>query len=332
MPDFREIPNLERLNFEGCVKLVQMDPSIGVLRKLVFLNLKGCKNLVSIPRNLFGLSSLEILILYGCPKVFRNPMDLSISENASHSQSTTSSILKWTSFRFRSLYPDAHKDLASCLLPPLLSLCNLLELDISFCGLRQIPDAIGGLHWLERLDLGGNNFVTLPSLSELPRLVYLDLEHCKLLESLPQLPFPTAKHDLHKYNKYKYWKRVGLVIINCPKLGERERCSSMAFSWMMQFIRARQQSSTAFFDVINIVIPESEIPSWFNNQSVSGSIPMEPSPFMNDNEDNIIGIACFAVFSVAPIDPTATMNANSYDIELSFYNKSNHHAWCELSQ
>jgi hypothetical protein len=279
MPDFREIPNLKQLNFEGCVKLVQMDPSIGVLRKLFFLNLKDCKNLVSIPSNLFGLSTLEILILYGCPKVFRNPRNLSISENASHSQSTTSSILKWTTFLFDSLYPDAQNYLSSCLLPPFLSLCNLLVLDISFCGLRQIPDAIGYLHWLERLDLGRNNFVTLPSLSELPRFLYLDLEHCKLLESLPQLPFPTAKHDLHKYSKYKYWKRIGLVIFNCPKLGERERCSSVAFSWMIQCIQARQQSSTAFFDVINIVIPESEIPSWFNNQSVSGSIPIELSPF-----------------------------------------------------
>jgi Leucine-rich repeat (LRR) protein len=40
----------------------------------------------------------------------------------------------------------------------------MVELDISFCGLRKIPDAIGCLRWLERLDLGGNNFVTLPSL------------------------------------------------------------------------------------------------------------------------------------------------------------------------
>jgi hypothetical protein len=41
-PDFEEIPNLEQIIFEGCVKLVQIDPSIGVLRKLFFLNLKDC--------------------------------------------------------------------------------------------------------------------------------------------------------------------------------------------------------------------------------------------------------------------------------------------------
>jgi hypothetical protein len=101
---------------------------------------------------------------------------------------------------------------------------------------------------------------------------------------------------------------------------------------MIQLIQARQQSAASFFDVINIVIPESEIPNWFNNQSVSGSIPIELSPFVHDNDDNIIGIACCAVFSIAPIDPAMTIyaNANIYDIELSFSNKITCNGWCEL--
>jgi hypothetical protein len=37
MPDFGDIPNLEELNLNGCIKVVQIDPSIGVLRKLYFL-------------------------------------------------------------------------------------------------------------------------------------------------------------------------------------------------------------------------------------------------------------------------------------------------------
>jgi Leucine-rich repeat (LRR) protein len=198
----------------------------------------------------------------------------------------------------------------------------MVELDISFCGLRKIPDAIGCLRWLERLDLGGNNFVTLPSLRELSRLVYLDLEHCKLLESLPQLPFPIAFE--HGFHKYKYWMRIGLIIFNCPKLGESELYSRTAFSWMIQLIQARQQSVAAFFDVINIVIPESEIPNWFNNQSVSGSIPIELYPFVHDIDDNIIGIACCAVFSIAPVDPTRATNARRPEIELYISNSKTH--------
>ncbi|WJX44667.1 hypothetical protein P8452_31616 [Trifolium repens] len=112
-----------------------------------------------------------------------------------------SSILKCTTFHFHSSFP---KDLASCLLCSLVSLSCLRKLDNSFCGQSQLPDAMGCLHWLEELNIGGNNCVTLPGLSELSKLVHLNLEHCKLLESLPQLPFPTAiEHDL-QINTYAW--------------------------------------------------------------------------------------------------------------------------------
>ncbi|CAI8617368.1 unnamed protein product [Vicia faba] len=317
MPNFGDIPNLERLSFEGCIKLVKMDPSIGVLKKLVFLSLKDCKNLVSVPNNIFSLSSLECVNLSGCPKMFKNQRSLNISGNASHSQSTTSSILKWTAFRYHSLYSRAHKDLASCLLPSLLSFCSLVELDISFCGLSQLPDAIGCLRWLEELNLGGNNFVTLPSLKELYRLAFLNLEHCKLLESLPELPFPAAiERDLRK-NKYR--NRKGLVIFNCPKLSEKELGSTIDFSWMTEFIQANQVFYS-IYEEIYFVVPRSEIPSWCNNQSEGHLIRIDLSPIMLDNDNNISGIACCAIFSVAPVDPTMTTYAQRPEIQLLIYN------------
>jgi len=64
-----------------------------------------------------------------------------------------------------------------------------------------------------------------------------------LLESLPQLPSPTTIGPDHLVNKY-HWI-TGLVIFNCPKLGERECYSSMAFSWMIKFIKANHQSYEA---------------------------------------------------------------------------------------
>lgn len=328
MPNFGEVPNLERVSFEGCVKLVQMGPSIGVLRKLVYLNLKDCKKLIIIPKNIFGLSSLECLNLSGCSKVFKNPRQLrkhDSSESSSHFKSTTSSILKWTRIHFHSLYPYAHKDIASRFLHFLLSLSCLNDLDISFCGISQLPNAIGRLRWLERLNLGGNNFVTVPSLRKLSRLAYLNLQHCKLLKSLPQLPFSTAiEHDLHINNldKNKSWKSKGLVIFNCPKLGERECWNSMIFSWMIQLIRANPQSSS---DVIQIVTPGSEIPSWFNNQSNSRSLPIALSPVMHDDTDNnFIGIACCAVFSVSP---TTTTYAKTPAIGINFSNRNTRRRW-----
>ncbi|CAK8576913.1 unnamed protein product [Lathyrus sativus] len=285
MPDFGEFPNLERLNLKGCKKLVQLDPSIGLLRKIVYLNLENCKSLVSIPNNIFGLSSLIVLKMPGCSKScfkeFNNPRHLDIIETASHSHS---------------LLPTPTTK--TMVIPSFPSLYCLLEVDISYCGLSQLPEAIGCLRCLEILDLGGNNFVTLPSLRELSKLVHLNLENCKCLESLPELPFPTTiQHDLLK-NKYS--RKTGLFIFNCPKISDKERCSRMTILWMTQFIQVNKEYH-ALSDV-GIVIPGSEIPSWFNNQSVGNLIPV--SPFMQDKGNNVVGILFCTVFSLDPYPPT----------------------------
>ena len=53
---------------------------------------------------------------------------------------------------------------------------------------------------------------------------------------------------------------------------------------------------------IEVVIPGTKIPRWFNKQNVGSSISLDPfSPIMDDN--NWIGIACCATF-VAHDDPT----------------------------
>nr|GEX02212.1 NB-ARC domains-containing protein [Tanacetum cinerariifolium] len=54
---------------------------------------------------------------------------------------------------------------------------------------KQVPDSIGGLSCLRKLNLGGNSFTSLPgSLSQLSHLDELTLDGCKKLEVLPELP------------------------------------------------------------------------------------------------------------------------------------------------
>jgi hypothetical protein len=91
-------------------------------------------------------------------------------------------------------------------------------------------------------------------------------------------------------------------IFNFPELGDKKHCSSMTFSWMIQFIQANQESS-ACFPWIDIVIPGSEIPRWFNNHIVGNSIRIDLSSIVHDN---FIGLACCVVFSVTFGDPTMT--------------------------
>ena len=71
-PDFSEAPRLERIDFEGCSNLVEVHPSVGVLKSLISLNLKDCTSLKSLPLKL-EMESLEILILSGCSKVKKIP-------------------------------------------------------------------------------------------------------------------------------------------------------------------------------------------------------------------------------------------------------------------
>jgi hypothetical protein len=110
------------------------------------------------------------------------------------------------------------------------------------------------------------------------------------LEYLPQLPFPTA------VNRDLPIDKIGLHMLTCPKLGEREL--RIAFSWMTKLIQANPQ----FSGFIEIIVPGSEIPSWFMNQSVGGRILFEQSmggrirvdnsPIKHDINNDIIGLLC----------------------------------------
>ncbi|KAL4622261.1 hypothetical protein ACB092_06G284500 [Castanea dentata] len=71
-PDFSEARVLERIDFEGCTNLIEVHPSVGVLKHLIFLNLKDCTSLVSLPNKL-EMETLEIFSLSGCSKVKKIP-------------------------------------------------------------------------------------------------------------------------------------------------------------------------------------------------------------------------------------------------------------------
>ncbi|XP_040960352.1 TMV resistance protein N-like [Gossypium hirsutum] len=72
-PNFTTAPYLEVLiNMEGCTRLVDVHPSLGVLKRLKLLNIRDCKSLRSLPTKI-GMESLETLILSGCSNLARFP-------------------------------------------------------------------------------------------------------------------------------------------------------------------------------------------------------------------------------------------------------------------
>ncbi|KAL2327759.1 hypothetical protein Fmac_021186 [Flemingia macrophylla] len=97
--------------------------SIGTLLKLTLLSLRDCKNLASIPITINAMTSLQTLHLCGCWKL----KDLSVEKS------------------FNSLCLE-----------------SLIVLDLSFCDLLEVPDAIRVLRCLERLNL---QMVMVPGVS-----------------------------------------------------------------------------------------------------------------------------------------------------------------------
>ena len=170
------------------------------------------------------------------------------------SQSTSSFIKGMFLWSLGLLYSRAQRDSITCLLPSSPTLPCLRELDLSFCNLVQIPDAIGKLSCLEGLNLKGNNFATLPSLKDLSKLYDLNLQHCKRFKYLPDLPSRTDLHSkfprLPSSNLINFKGQVGLNFFNCPKLVERERCTSMIFSWMIQVVQVCMLLPSSFLLLI----------------------------------------------------------------------------------
>ncbi|KAL2328015.1 hypothetical protein Fmac_021442 [Flemingia macrophylla] len=92
MPDLTGVPRLRCLNLEGCIKIMWIHPSIGILRELVSLNLRNCKNLFLDLNIIFGLNSLESVNLSGCTKLLNNgllkkPREAEHSENVDQNRS-----------------------------------------------------------------------------------------------------------------------------------------------------------------------------------------------------------------------------------------------------
>ncbi|CAJ1978762.1 unnamed protein product [Sphenostylis stenocarpa] len=229
IPDLKGIPHLKHLVLQGCVEMVRIDPSVGILKELTRLNLKDCKNLVLDLGIIFGIDSLEELDLSGCPKLF----DENVDKNTNDIKFSTPSPLKVLMFPFQFFSsPKAAEDSSALSLFYLLYPPHLVYLDLSFCNILKIPDAIGNSHALASLNLGGNKFVTLPTtINQLSKLQFLNLEHCKQLKHLPELP-------ILKEETFGVSDR-GIFIFDCPKLSEMEKYYSMIFSTTMQHLQSQ---------------------------------------------------------------------------------------------
>jgi Leucine-rich repeat (LRR) protein len=221
IPNFTGVSNLEYLDIDQCASLSKIDHSIGDLKQLKFLSLRHCTNLVSIPKILNSMPNLVTIDLCGCLKLENLPL----LANTPMSQENIDIITISENFDISISSYDMN---------------FLIFLDLSFCNLSTVPDAIRYLWRLERLNLEGNNFVSLPSsMSTLFSLAYLNLAHCSRLQSLPELGFCATSTSGGRYFKMvsgSHDHRSGFYIFNCPLL-EIAEGHNLALSWLRKLLK-----------------------------------------------------------------------------------------------
>ena len=202
IPDLSGALNLEKLILQSCTRLYKIHASVGDLKKLIQLDLKGCKNLSNLPNAICSLMSLKSLNLCDCSRLVKLPENLGNLEGLEELNVSRTPIrgLFSSSIHLKNLkelsiggcdfllskkhlnFPLFQRSLdpMGMLTRTLSSLSSLTELNLSYCNLQAVPDAIGHLTSLNHLNLKGNNFVCLPKdIIRLSNLSSLYLSGCK---------------------------------------------------------------------------------------------------------------------------------------------------------
>ncbi|WMV34798.1 hypothetical protein MTR67_028183 [Solanum verrucosum] len=165
-PNFCETPNLQKIILKSCVSLVEIHPSIGNLKKLIFLNLENCKSLKSLPSSI-QMESLESFNLSGCQKLEKFP---EIQRNMKLlSELLLARTAIWE-------LPSSIGQLSGISLLDLRSCEYLVRLPASVCEMRKLkililkgcsrlsffPENLGDLNELEELYAGNTAIWQLP--------------------------------------------------------------------------------------------------------------------------------------------------------------------------
>ncbi|KAB2634755.1 TMV resistance protein N-like [Pyrus ussuriensis x Pyrus communis] len=196
-PDFEGIPNLERLDLEGCESLVEIHFSIGTLKKLSFLTLKDCKSLELLPDEI-EMEHLEVLVLSGCSNVkkipnFVEPMEhlWKLSLDGTGIECMPSSIEHLTSLSLLDLRDCKN---LKCLPSAIGNLRAIKSLDVSGCSnLAKLPESLGKLKFVEKINLSGTAIKEFPSsialLKNLKALIFRGMEGPSRRPWFMSLPF-----------------------------------------------------------------------------------------------------------------------------------------------
>ncbi|XP_028769807.1 TMV resistance protein N-like [Neltuma alba] len=226
VPIMSQVPNLKELIFVGCCNLIKVHDSVGYLSKLAVLTVNGCSKLKSFPREI-KLASLEHLDLAFCESLDYFPnivgkmdalntilADNTAIEELPHSIGNLSGLqilslnsceglreIPDTIFTLENLVwlllensrPHSRKSLKKSMQDsyPIIRSTNLKILNLENCGLldEDLHLTVNCFRNLQELNLSGNDILSLPDcIKECAYLEKLNLDNCKRLRDIPELP------------------------------------------------------------------------------------------------------------------------------------------------
>lgn len=270
------------------VNITELPQSIGELESIVIMRLNKCKRLCKLPPSMGNLRSLYHLIMEDTavaelPETFGN---LSKLVRLKVGKKPRSTVIPEGNTETENQDLITEETPGSILPSSLSNLSWLQELNARAWYMQgKVPDDFEKLVSLETLNLGYNNFTSLPtSLKGLSVLKKLLLPHCKELKSLPPLPSSLVKvniagcvaietisdlsemENLEELNMANCEKVVDLPGLQCLKSLRRLYLTGCR---MCSSVVKTRISKVSLRNLSVLSMPGSEIPDWLNEEEVS---------------------------------------------------------------
>ncbi|KAK7840836.1 disease resistance protein tao1 [Quercus suber] len=282
---------LRKLEMRNCKDLRFLPESIGSMLALTTLNFVGA-NISELPESIGMLENLNILRLNECTQLCKLPSSIGNLKSLHHLWMEETAVTELpesfgmlSSLMILKMAKKPHIELSGNSMPNSIefptsfsNLCSLVELNArawKLCG--KIPDDFAKLSSLESLNLGYNNFFSLPSsLSGLFNLKKLLLPYCKELKSLPPLPSNleevnvancTALESVSDLSNLERLQELNLA--NCEMVVDIPGLECLKSLTRLHMCGCKACSSMVCLrNIRTLSMPGSKIPDWFSREVV----------------------------------------------------------------
>ncbi|XP_065636969.1 disease resistance protein RUN1-like isoform X2 [Quercus suber] len=259
VPDLSVIaPNIKKLELHGCINLVEVHQSNGLLEELEFWDLRVCQNIRIFPRNLW-LKSLKTFYFDWCGSLLQRTERLALLSSIGYLISLHSLVISLKNV----------KDSSN-----ISNLQNLRKLILYDCeNFPKARDTSGCFPELQYLGLHYSNITTLPEIAlRCPKLKTLWIHYCRNLREIPRLP-PCIRNViaigcnlLNSRCRRRLLSQLGDVI-GLPRnlvCGYSNMGSELGSSTELDF--------ASMWPFYGLTLPGTTIPKWFNHRSHGSSI------------------------------------------------------------